>query len=160
MWLVSPALPSSFSENETKGLLIKPRARRLKCHMGPQEAWVGRGGVQGGLRLLPLPAASRQRAGRKKPWPRTPRAGSGLARVPLGQSLHLLSAGAQRQQGEQPLPTPAPSTMLAVREVVGRRANSCREPTCTSPHVTSQASGLFLAGSGAGGAKKLPLRLY
>lgn len=59
MWVVTLALPSSFSENETKGLLIKPRARRLKCHMGLQEAWVGRGGAQGRLRLLPPPATSR-----------------------------------------------------------------------------------------------------
>lgn len=33
---VSQALPSSFSEKETEGLLIKPQARHLKFHVGPR----------------------------------------------------------------------------------------------------------------------------
>lgn len=63
MWVVPQALPSSFCENETKGLLIKPRARHLKCHMGLREAWVGRGGAPGRLQL-PSPPVE----GRKEPW--------------------------------------------------------------------------------------------
>lgn len=65
MWVVSQALPSSFCEKEAKGLLIKPRAGRLKCHMGLREdAWVGSGGVQG--RKLGLPASA-SASGRKEP---------------------------------------------------------------------------------------------
>ena len=65
MWVVSQALPSSFCEKEAKGLLIKPRAGRLKCHMGLREdAWVGSGGVQG--RKLGLPASA-STSGRKEP---------------------------------------------------------------------------------------------
>lgn len=44
MRVVSQALPSSFSEQETKGLLIKPQARHLKCHAGLREPSVGNAG--------------------------------------------------------------------------------------------------------------------
>lgn len=41
---VSQALPSSFSEKETEGLLMKPQARHLKFHVGPREPSGGNAG--------------------------------------------------------------------------------------------------------------------
>lgn len=46
--VISQALPISFSENDTKGLLIKSRARHLKGLVGKRDASGGRAGPRQG----------------------------------------------------------------------------------------------------------------
>ena len=109
MRVISQALPISFSENDTKGLLIKSRARHLKGRMGKRDASGGRAGPAPGdaameeTGAVPTAASTMQErspcAPRTSPFPCFPKCRMGTATATLARPPRWAVRSAGRQCG-------------------------------------------------------------
>lgn len=106
--VISQALPISFSENDTKGLLIKSRARHLKGLVGKRDASGGRAGPRQGTErwgrrgrfpLLRPPRGEESLSPRTSPFPRFPKCRMGTATTTLARPPRWAVRSAGRRCG-------------------------------------------------------------